>query len=213
MTDPDAPLIASKPTGRDDVMRALVDATIALIVKKGLSMSVREIAQLADVNHGLIHAYFGSKDGLLTAAFEDIQRRADLEKDERGFPPPDIAGRRGGEIAKALARVILEDDGDPFPRHSVTTAWREALAREQPELTALELNTRIISATSLSLGYTLFADYFADVLGLDDATRAYVTDQVLLRVADVGGITRRDSPDVNPTPSAQSATSGENNNS
>jgi len=203
MTAPDAPLTRNKPTGREEVRRALVDATIALIVKKGLSMSVREIAQLADVNHGLIHVYFGSKDGLLTAAFEEIQRRADGEKDERGFPPPDIAGLRGGEIAKALARVILEDDGDPFPRHSVTTTWREALTRERPELTALDINARIISATSLSLGYALFADYFADVLELDDVTRAHVTDQVLQLVADVGGITRHDSPDADPTTSPQ----------
>jgi len=169
-------------------MQALVDATIALIVEKGLSMSVREIAQRAGVNHGLIHTYFRSKDGLLSAAFEQIQRRADAAKDERGFPPPDIAGLRGGEIAKALARVILEDAGDPFPRHSVTTTWREALARERPELTEPELNARIISATSLSLGYALFADYFADVLELDDATRADVTERVLLLVSDIGGI-------------------------
>jgi len=188
MMAPETAPMSAKPTGRDDVMRALIEATIDLIVEEGLSMSVREIARRADVNHGLVHAYFGSKDGLLSAAFEEIQRRADSEKDARGFPPPDIAGLRGGEIAKALARVILEQAGDPFPRHSVTSSWRDALARERPELTELDVNTRIISATSLSLGYALFADYFADVLGLDDRMRSEATDRVMALVADVGGI-------------------------
>ena len=43
----------------------LIAAAIELLKKKNAAeISVRQIAQLADVNHGLIHSYFGSKANL-----------------------------------------------------------------------------------------------------------------------------------------------------
>ena len=72
----DAGLDPDRPLGRDAVREALVLATTELIVERGLSMSVREIAARAGVNHGLVHTYFGSKDGLLSAAFDEINARA-----------------------------------------------------------------------------------------------------------------------------------------
>ena len=54
----------SKPAGKAEVSDALVDATIDLIVERGLGISVREIAaRAAGVNHGLVHLYFGGKPG------------------------------------------------------------------------------------------------------------------------------------------------------
>lgn len=177
-----------KPIGRDDVMRALLDATTELIVEKGLSMSVREIAARAGVNHGLVHTYFGSKEALVSAAFADIHRRAVDARDEHGFPAPDIAGRRGGELAKALARAMLEPGvDDPFPEHGVTSAWRIALAEREPRLSADEVDVRVIAASSLALGYALFADHFArsvdPAVGMDQ-----VGERIGRMVADIGGI-------------------------
>lgn len=173
-------------------MRALLDATTALIVEKGLSMSVREIAARAGVNHGLVHTYFGSKEALISAAFADIHRRAVDAGDELGFPAPDIAGRRGGELAKALARAMLEPGaGDPFPEHAVTGAWRRALAERHPDLGADEVDVRVIAASSLALGYALFADHFAR--SVDPACgRAAVGERIAKMVADIGGIPTSD---------------------
>jgi AcrR family transcriptional regulator len=179
------------PLGRDAVMDALTDATIDLIVEKGLSMSVREIAARAGVNHGLVHTYFGSKDGLLTAAFATINERAADELDERGFPPPDLAERRGGELAKALARVMLESVGDPYPSHPILTSWRQALVTDRPDLDPADVDEQILIATALGLGWALFADHLTAVLGLEPDRRADVASRVADLVAEFGGIPER----------------------
>ena len=79
---PDA---VDKPAGRDAVMDALIDATSQLILERGVTMSVRDIARRAGVNHGLVHTYFGSKEVLLSAAFGRLvdRERASFIADSR----------------------------------------------------------------------------------------------------------------------------------
>ena len=51
----------------------LIDATVVLLKTHTVSeISVRQIAHEADVNHGLVHSYFGSKSGLLVAVAEHL---------------------------------------------------------------------------------------------------------------------------------------------
>ncbi len=169
-------------------MQALVDATVELIVEKGLAISVREIALRADVNHGLVHTYFGSKNGLLDAAFDHINERAAAQRDDRGFPPPDLAERHGGELARAIARVILEAPADPFTSHPILPSWKAALTEDRPDLTDAEMNERLAIASALGLGWALFADYLSGILELDDVERQRLDARVAATVADIGGI-------------------------
>lgn len=180
-----------QPVGREAVIDALTEATIELIVEKGLSMSVREIATRAGVNHGLIHTYFSSKEGLITAAFARINQRAAAELDSCGFPPPDLAERRGGELAKALARVMLESVGDPYPSHPILPSWRRALTTSRPDLGSEEIDDRILIATALALGWALFADHLTAIVDLDPERRDEVAARVAALVAEFGGIPTR----------------------
>ena len=51
----------------------LIDATVVLLKTHTVSeISVRQIAHEADVNHGLVHSYFGSKSSLLVAVAEQL---------------------------------------------------------------------------------------------------------------------------------------------
>lgn len=161
-----------RPLGREAVRHALVDAAIELIVERGLSVSVRDIAAHAGVNHGLVHTYFGSKDGLLAAAYDEINARA--------------AAERGGEIAKALARVMLESDVDLFTSHPVTSAWRRAIAAKHPDMPEAEITERVMIATTLGLGYALFVEHMSKVMGLDEEARRSADARVLELVADIG---------------------------
>ncbi|HSP28281.1 MAG TPA: TetR family transcriptional regulator [Ilumatobacteraceae bacterium] len=185
-----------KPVGRDAVTDALIDATIDLILERGVTMSVREIARRAGVNHGLVHTYFGSKEALLTAAFGAIIARAAAEVDEAGFPPPDLAFRRRGEVAKVTARVMLDVGGDPFPNHPILPGWRDALAATRPDATVAELDEAVIIATALGLGWALFGDHLCAILGIDDERIDAMEQRVLDLTAEIGGIPRPDVADV-----------------
>lgn len=183
---------SDKPLGREAVMAALIDATTELILEHGVTMSVREIALRADVNHGLVHTYFGSKDALLEATFGAINARAAGELDDAGFPPPDLAFRRNGELARATARALLDIEGDPFPTHPVLPSWRRALASTEPDASDEELAERILIATTIGLGWSLFSEHFARVLEVTPEQRASFEQRVTDMIAEIGGIPRAD---------------------
>ena len=181
-----------KPAGRDAVMGALVDATAQLILERGVTMSVRDIARRAGVNHGLVHTYFGSKEALVSAAFGHLVDRAAVELDEDGFPPADLAFRRGGEVARALARAMLDVTGDPYPSHPILPSWRAALATRRPGATDVELDEAVIVATTLGLGWALFAEHLCGILGVDEDEREAIEQRVLTLISDLGGIPTTD---------------------
>jgi TetR/AcrR family transcriptional regulator, repressor for neighboring sulfatase len=183
-----------KPVGRDAVTDALVDATIELILEQGVTMSVRDIARRAGVNHGLVHTYFGNKEALLTAAFEAIIARAAAHVDEAGFPPPDLAFRREGEVAKAIARVLLDVGGDPFPHHPILPGWRDALAVTRPDATPAELDEAVIIAATLGLGWALFAEHLCAILGVDEHGADAIEQRIVEIAADIGGLPVPDAP-------------------
>lgn len=181
-----------KPKGPAQVRRALLDATIDLIVSRGTDISVRTIAEEAGVNHGLIHTYFGSKRALISAAFDEVNRRAAEDLRDDGFPIPDLANRRGGELARAIARIRLEQVDSPFSSHPVTASWLEALSRHRPELTTQTMIEMVALASGIALGWAVFADYLCDLLGIDGNQRTHLDQQVADLVAEVGGIPEAD---------------------
>ncbi len=185
---------ADKPVGREAVSDALIDATTDLILEQGVTMSVRDIARRAGVNHGLVHTYFGSKEGLLTAAFESIIARAAADVGDTGFPPADLAFRRRGEVARVIARVMLDVGSDPFPDHPILPGWRNALAATRPEATPAELDEAVIIATTLGLGWALFAEHLCGILGVDGDRIDAIEQRVLALVHEIGGIPRTDAP-------------------
>ena len=193
---------ADKPAGRDAVMAALVEATSELILERGVTMSVRDIAQRAGVNHGLVHTYFGSKEALVTAAFGDIVARAAAELDESGFPPADLAFRRGGELTRALARVMLDVPGDPYPSHPILPSWRAALETTRPDASVAELDEAVIVATTLGLGWALFAEHLCEILDVDHERRDAIERRVLALVSDIGGIPTSGNSASSPDPSS-----------
>lgn len=179
-----------KPTGRKAVEEALLAATIDMVVAKGLQVSVREIANRAGVNHGLVHTYFGSKQALLDAALEAISRRSGSQLRCDGYPRPDMANLDAGLLAKALARFGLDlgDNPDPLPSDPVFSSWRSALRRDNPDLDDDEIDEQVAAAASMALGWAMYSNFLCSALEIDDLGRKKLDEKVAGLVAELGGL-------------------------
>ena len=84
-----------KPKRRSPITRAegeqrLIDAAIQLVRERPFSeVGVRDIAATADVNHGFVHTWFGSKNDLLIAATRQLVEKAASQ----------VAGAAPGQLA------------------------------------------------------------------------------------------------------------------
>ncbi len=68
---PDASVPELTPTEREKAVSALLDAAERLLVSEGACrISTRRVAAEAQVNHGLVHYYFGSMEELLMQVLE-----------------------------------------------------------------------------------------------------------------------------------------------
>lgn len=180
-----------RPLGKEAVVSALTTATIDLLIEHGTDISVRQIAAEAGVNHGLVHTYFGSKRGLLSAALDEVIRRASADFDDAGFPPPDLASRRGGELAKMLARFRLDDVTDVLSSYPIVDSWRAALSRTRPDLDEATIEADVITASALALGWAVFAEHLCEATGADEEHRKSLDNHVIEQIAAVGGLPRR----------------------
>src|SRR5882757_6256399 len=65
-----------RPTGRDEILDAVLDAAERLFAANGpANVSLRAIAQEAGVNYGLLYRHFGTKEMLLDALMQHYADR------------------------------------------------------------------------------------------------------------------------------------------
>ncbi|MEY3806113.1 MAG: hypothetical protein RIR69_925 [Actinomycetota bacterium] len=99
---------------RHDTEEKLVNAAADLLGEVGpRAMSVRAIADRAGVNHGLVHHYFGGKDGLLRAAMiRLVEEHAQFAREKSGgspLPAP-LALSSDQRYLRAVVRCVLDDE-------------------------------------------------------------------------------------------------------
>lgn len=96
---------ASKPDAPTDTRSRILEAAFQCLAARGYaSLSVRDIARDAGVNHALISYYFGGKDRLVIAVLDEANRRL-LERQQQ------LYGEPGGFADKwARARRFYESD-------------------------------------------------------------------------------------------------------
>ena len=94
----------------------LVAAAAELLGEVGpRATSVRMVADRAGVNHGLVHHYFSSKDGLLRAAMESLvdAHEAWAREQSAGSPiPAPLALLGDRRYLAAVVRCVLDDEMD-----------------------------------------------------------------------------------------------------
>lgn len=173
----------------DEARQRLVEAAAALFRERPPhEVSVRDIARAAGVNHGLVHRYFGGKDGLLRAVLAHIFRstarviEAGMDDD---MDAAILAGLRVLLAERWLAAVVahlLQSQGSPegIPEASMMPVVRRRLGLDPPAGQAATLAV----AEAAVLGWMLFEPLVARGTGLDaldDEARLQAFAQVLSR--------------------------------
>ena len=185
---------SSSVRGGDAVRRALIDATASAMAQTGPSgVSVREVAQLAGVNHGQIHHYFGGKRGLLKATMRhlasDHLAHANESAVEDSIP-------RALQLAddplywRAICRCVMEGDlelagleveeGISVPRR----ALESLMARLEIAETDLDFKAKFAAIAALQLGWAALEDFVLLISDIDESEREAVRDRVKVIISN-----------------------------
>ena len=186
---------SEKPYGREEVITALIRTAAELFSKRGVeAVSIRDIAAHANVNHGLIHRHFGTKETLRRKTQEHLAAEV---RAVAGMPETfQEALLKGFEALQSvpaywrvLARTFLdgEEHGDvqsDFP--FIQYLMHLARAGQAEGTVNAEIDTRYLVAAVLAfgLGMLVFERFILPGTGLDDSPLEEVTRQMTTLLMD-----------------------------
>ncbi|MBB3044184.1 TetR/AcrR family transcriptional regulator [Nocardioides soli] len=177
---------AAKPTARERIL----DAAAELMKHKAPSqITGRELASTAGVNYGLVHHYFGGKNGACQEAFTALaQRYVDSAQESHAQDwilsmgdLPEYA-----DLWRILAHAAMDGEslemlGWDYPllraRLAARTSERGADAGETSEA--------IATAFSLALGWIVFQPFIKEALGLGDQQATAVGESIVRRIDEL----------------------------
>jgi len=164
----------SKPQGRQQVKRALLDAATELFAAHGPNgVAVRDIARRAGVNYGLVHRHFGSKEALHRAVLDRLVTRvdeqvADLEAQDLGAL---MRGTRKhtditSHYFRILARAMLDGDA---PEQLLQTRFpvAERMVCAATEAGIEKPREHVARQLAAGLGWMMFEPYLRAATGLN----------------------------------------------
>ena len=169
------------PHGRDEVKKAILDATERLLLKKSPNkITVREIAEAANIKHPLIHRHFETKEKVILAVharrIADIEKRVEKIEDVEGNIATFFEAVKEIKFRRiALARAMM-DGVSPraiqteFP---VMKLILELIRKKFDEKNfdtkfSPEIVTAVLSATAL--GWFLYEPYLITSMDLEEKT-------------------------------------------
>lgn len=177
------PTPRSRPKGRDEIQAALIASTLDLLETQGLDMSIRQIAERADVPHSVIGRYFGSKDELIRSAI-DSTLPADREVAAQFDTAAEAARAAFDSVFARPERIriltqLLQAGMAPREIRSeapVLSTLVKLIEAEQPT----HADPRVIATGiySLAIGLLLTEDYVVEHSGLGVLDREDVRRQV-----------------------------------
>jgi AcrR family transcriptional regulator len=169
------PAKSDKPAGPDEVREAILDAAMRLMEQRaGTDVSLREIAREANVNHGLVHRYFGTRNDVLTAVFRKQSQRGATLLTQATHIDEALSRLQTEPATKTYARLLaaaLLDGVEPAEiaaGHSFRHLLELLQAVDTAPATTKDSTTAVAAAVCLILGWGVFGDFItasADLKG------------------------------------------------
>ncbi|MEM6108916.1 helix-turn-helix domain-containing protein [Mycobacterium sp. 050272] len=181
MTTPGASPAGEVPTGRDEVVAAILESAADLFAERGpAAASIRDIAARARVNHGLVFRHFGNKEQLVGAVLN--HEAAELSKlIDAGAELPEIA-TAGTRQLRILSQALL--DGYPVAQLQTSFPAADRLLAEVRPLHASDDAARLATAhaVALLLGWQLFESFIRSAFGLRDVSADALRDSIFVEM-------------------------------
>ena len=163
---------AEDETGTAVARERLIASAIELMAVRAPSLvSGREVARHADVNYGLLHHYFGGKNGLFREALAQLVNAFVEAGSELSASSPvhlDIAPEHA-QLWRVLANLASDpqaldavDWNYPVLRHMLSEAQTEPGASRSEHL------GRVAAATTMTLGWMTFQNFIRSAMSVSD---------------------------------------------
>ena len=159
---------SSRVRGSEAVRAALIQAAAEMLGEVGpKSLSVRDLADRAGVNHGQIHHYFGGKRGLLEAAMRHLARAHfahALEKTGEADYPPPLSLNEDRAFFRALCQSVMDGDLELVKTVDLDDAVsvpRRVLRRiraSHPDVDDLDVRANFAALAAMQLGWVAFEE-------------------------------------------------------
>jgi AcrR family transcriptional regulator len=175
-----------RPRGKDAVMSAVLDAATALFAKYGPgSVSVRDIARAARINHALLHRHFGSKRAVLDAVLErSVQQLSTIASEivdaRSGARQLFLSTTTPSFYRRILARSMLDgvDIEKILPGFPIMERLTRVVESTQREAPANEIRVRVACVTALVTAWSLFEPLFLRGTGLEQENKDEIHEKV-----------------------------------
>jgi AcrR family transcriptional regulator len=182
-----------RPVGRDEIRAAVLEAAARRFAAEGPEASLRDIADDAGVNLGLIHRHIGNKDDLLRAVLAAeieggvgfIEQSGDAATALRRL----FAGTAdNGRYIRIIAWLLLQNPSELShqDRYPGMQALR-ALAPSDDEA----VDSELMIAMAAIYGWTVFGAQLRAAFGYDRTDRADLEPRLAEVVAAIVGSTSR----------------------
>jgi AcrR family transcriptional regulator len=162
----------NRPHGRDEVRAAVIRAARRRFATEGLTASLRDIAADANVNLGLVHRHFGSKDALILAVFTQAaeagrERFASAQRFDEGIETL-LHSAAGDDAYSRMLALMLLAGADPHDlQHEFPTIARLIELGEGDDARAV-----VLLAALATLAWPIFRDHLTLAAGYDSADDA-----------------------------------------
>jgi len=188
------------PSGRDQVRRAALDAAASLFAERGIDrVSVREIADRANVHVALIRRYIGNREELVLKVFDDlsIQLAALIAEHPLSGQPhgPETVMGKWVRLASSLVisgRPLLAND-EFNPVHAMARTIMDAYGLDQRAA-----HLRAAQIVAAALGWRIFEDYLVEAGELCEVPIETLRDELARSARRLGATPWPSPPDPAP---------------